>query len=136
LFAQRTRIPTSARSIGFCAIWVCISSSSKYSDPNTCAPSSPRKLNWRWNRAAKKIQEIIDRGPILFNTHTGTGKNFMGYLYSTVLFLARSFSGNSTLIFRVSRFCSGWNHSNGRSFVSTSIHSTLLRSGNDATTST
>jgi hypothetical protein len=25
LFAQRTRIPTSARSIGFCAIWVCIS---------------------------------------------------------------------------------------------------------------
>jgi hypothetical protein len=28
LFAQRTRIPTSARSIGFCAIWVCISSSS------------------------------------------------------------------------------------------------------------
>jgi len=30
LFAQRTRIPTSARSIGFCAIWVCISSSSIY----------------------------------------------------------------------------------------------------------
>ena len=28
LFAQRTRIPTSARSTGFCAIWVCISSSS------------------------------------------------------------------------------------------------------------
>ena len=28
LFAQRTRIPTSARSIGFCAMWVCISSSS------------------------------------------------------------------------------------------------------------
>ena len=27
LFAQRTRIPTSARSIGFCVIWVCISSS-------------------------------------------------------------------------------------------------------------
>ena len=27
-FAQRTRIPTSARSIGFCVIWVCISSSS------------------------------------------------------------------------------------------------------------
>ena len=25
LFAQRTRIPTSARRIGFCAIWVCIS---------------------------------------------------------------------------------------------------------------
>jgi len=30
LFAQRTRIPTSARSIGFCAIWVCISSSSNF----------------------------------------------------------------------------------------------------------
>jgi len=28
LFAQRTRIPTSARCIGFCVIWVCISSSS------------------------------------------------------------------------------------------------------------
>ena len=28
LFAQRTRIPTSARSIGFCVIWVCIGSSS------------------------------------------------------------------------------------------------------------
>ena len=28
LFAQRTRIPTTARSIGFCAIWVCVSSSS------------------------------------------------------------------------------------------------------------
>ena len=27
LFAQRTRIPTSARSIGFCVIWICISSS-------------------------------------------------------------------------------------------------------------
>ena len=27
LFAQRTRIPTSARSIGICVIWVCISSS-------------------------------------------------------------------------------------------------------------
>ena len=30
LFAKRTRIPTSARSIGFCAIWVCISSSSSF----------------------------------------------------------------------------------------------------------
>ena len=28
MFAQRTRIPTSGRSIGFCAIWVCMSSSS------------------------------------------------------------------------------------------------------------
>jgi hypothetical protein len=31
LFAQRTRIPTSARSIGFCAIWVCISTSTSSS---------------------------------------------------------------------------------------------------------
>jgi len=31
LFAQRTRIPNSARSIGFCVIWVCISSSSSSS---------------------------------------------------------------------------------------------------------
>jgi len=31
LFAQCTRIPTSARSIGFCVIWVCISSSSSSS---------------------------------------------------------------------------------------------------------
>ena len=31
LFAQRTRIPTSSRCIGFCVIWVCISlSSSSY----------------------------------------------------------------------------------------------------------
>jgi len=35
LFAQRTRIPTSARSIGFCAIWVCISSSSSSSQTRT-----------------------------------------------------------------------------------------------------
>ena len=35
LFAQRTRIPTSARSIGFCAIWVCISSSSSKSTAYT-----------------------------------------------------------------------------------------------------
>ena len=34
LFTQRTRIPTSARSIGFCAIWVCISSSSDTSRVN------------------------------------------------------------------------------------------------------
>ena len=33
LFAQCTRIPTSARSIGFCAIWVCISSSSSSKCP-------------------------------------------------------------------------------------------------------
>ena len=37
LIAQRTRIPTSARSIGFCAIWVCISSSSIVGDYNANA---------------------------------------------------------------------------------------------------
>ena len=37
LFAQRTRIPTSARSIGFCVIWVCISSSSSSSSGYTCS---------------------------------------------------------------------------------------------------
>jgi len=31
LFAQRTHVPTSSRSIGFCVIWVCISSSSSSS---------------------------------------------------------------------------------------------------------
>jgi len=40
LFAQRTRIPTSARSIGFCAIWVCISSSS-----SSAFPQYPRARN-------------------------------------------------------------------------------------------
>jgi hypothetical protein len=33
LFAQRTRIPTSARSIGLCVIWVCIKSSSIAKEP-------------------------------------------------------------------------------------------------------
>ena len=37
LFAQRTRIPTSSRSIGFCAIWVCISSSSSSQSGGDCA---------------------------------------------------------------------------------------------------
>ena len=41
LFAQRTRIPTSARSIGFCAIWVCISSSSSYFQETTLKKVDP-----------------------------------------------------------------------------------------------
>ena len=40
LFAQRTRIPTSARSIGFCAIWVCISSSSSVHFYQACMSMS------------------------------------------------------------------------------------------------
>jgi len=57
LFAQRTRIPTSARSIGFCAIWVCISSSSssnrrievascvlgKWQEPSVTGSGIPRR---------------------------------------------------------------------------------------------
>jgi hypothetical protein len=51
LFAQRTRIPTSARSIGFCAIWVCISSSSssiqRITLYHTAAESvTPKKSDW------------------------------------------------------------------------------------------
>ena len=42
LFAQRTRIPTSARSIGFCAIWVCISSSSSSSSKTLSSSQSAR----------------------------------------------------------------------------------------------
>ena len=44
LFAQRTRIPTSARSIGFYVIWVCFSSSSKpiYLPSNTIDASRCR----------------------------------------------------------------------------------------------
>ena len=46
LFAQRTRIPTSARSIGFCVIWVCISSSSsgKSTRNNALASITPLEL--------------------------------------------------------------------------------------------
>jgi len=40
LFAQRTRIPTSARSIGFCAIWVCISSNMPSQPSLPCLLSS------------------------------------------------------------------------------------------------
>jgi len=53
LFAQRTRIPTSARSIGFCAIWVCISSSSKLvvfcELPRLATSIDP------WNEETKKL---------------------------------------------------------------------------------
>ena len=46
LFAQRTRIPTSARSIGFCAIWVCISSSSNQG-PGPSKEQGPSLLDYR-----------------------------------------------------------------------------------------
>ena len=44
LFAQRTRIPTTARSIGFCVIWVCISSSSSSkSSSSSSSSTSPER---------------------------------------------------------------------------------------------
>jgi len=55
LFAQRTRIPTSARSIGFCAIWVCISSSSSSS---FLAASKPEKSG-RYKRPFGARRAII-----------------------------------------------------------------------------
>jgi len=50
LFAQRTRIPTSARSIGFCAIWVCISSSSSWAGHVARMPMTraPQQLLTGW----------------------------------------------------------------------------------------
>ena len=53
LFAQRTRIPTSARSIGFCAIWVCISSSS--------SSSRSSSLNKR-NRTMSSANHFLTNG--------------------------------------------------------------------------
>ena len=43
LFPQRTRIPTSGRSIGFCVIWPCISSSSvrKFHEIRNFPPHTP-----------------------------------------------------------------------------------------------
>ena len=53
LFAHCTRIPTSARSIGFCVIWVCIRlSSSSNSIVHWChkcrMPSNRRLQSWPW----------------------------------------------------------------------------------------
>jgi hypothetical protein len=48
LFAQRTRIPTSVRSIGFCVIWVYISSSSSCAQMmHTCKFKYPRDARFR-----------------------------------------------------------------------------------------
>jgi hypothetical protein len=51
--AQRMRIPTSARSIGFCVIWVCISSSSRQqasSQQQEHATHGPIRsvVHWPW----------------------------------------------------------------------------------------
>jgi len=47
LFAQRTRIPTSARSIGFFVILVCISSSSSSSSSMSRRWAVPISMNFR-----------------------------------------------------------------------------------------
>ena len=61
LFAKRTRIPTSARSIGFCAIWVCISSSSSF------PLSAQSDLLWRihQNAALYYLMLLLQLGGII-----------------------------------------------------------------------
>ena len=46
LFARRTHIPTSARSIGFYAIWVCISSSSYFTMQWICFFVNHAYVQW------------------------------------------------------------------------------------------
>jgi len=56
LFAQRTRIPTFTRSIGFCVIWVCISSSSSSSSFSNFdrAPEGPEFEGKQADRESKE----------------------------------------------------------------------------------
>ena len=56
LFAQRTRIPASARSIGFCVIWVCIRSSS--SSPMHIPSTEFQEELGEWNPITR--QQITD----------------------------------------------------------------------------
>jgi len=58
LFAQRTRIPTSARSIGFCVIWVCISSSS------SSGPCSRAQSDWLRGEACCSVARLVFSRPI------------------------------------------------------------------------
>ena len=74
LFAQRTRIPTSARSIGFCAIWVCISSSSSYCivgcrSGGILADLTGGKAPYRsfWNAQIKYDSRNMGNMPVLFD---------------------------------------------------------------------
>jgi len=55
LFAQRTRIATSARSIGFCVIWVCISSSSSSFTNDEVS----RFLSWSYLQSSQFCQYSI-----------------------------------------------------------------------------
>jgi len=68
LFAQRTRIPTSARSIGFCVIWVCISSSS--SSHRLIEPSFPEFLlqEFGFSLVSVGFQVILLLNVVLVNT--------------------------------------------------------------------
>ena len=61
LFAQRTRIPTSARSIGFCAIWVCISSS-----------SSKKGRRFLGNSWKKKVPKTLPNGQNILQRTTNS----------------------------------------------------------------
>jgi len=62
LFAQRTCVPTSARSIGFCVIWVCISSSSSSSSNETVRGlftyENDGKVNKRTCSGCRKIVQL------------------------------------------------------------------------------
>jgi len=62
LFAQHTRIPTSARSIGFCAIWVCISSSSSFT---TLAFQKPKPCSDR-SLHANGVTQLLGDGRLFF----------------------------------------------------------------------
>ena len=64
LFAQRTRIPTSARSIGFCAIWVCISSSSSslmrhFTTSPVCSRLGLVARRWYCRIAAVVVADVL-----------------------------------------------------------------------------
>ena len=70
LFAQRTRIPTSARSIGFCAIWVCISSSSSSKNQQ---PATTNNQQHTSKSPARHRHASSQRPPLKYlNTSTTT----------------------------------------------------------------
>jgi len=79
LFAQRTRIPTSARSIGFCAIWVCISSSSSSSLPVSLLIPALRGLSQKSERLSKVQNNQDGRFDVVLNNCT----KIMGLSLST-----------------------------------------------------
>jgi len=81
LFAQRTRIPTSARSIGFCAIWVCISSSSSqgHSDFPLCTwHLAPVHLSCHLYLHAARCAKQINKKVVTNRQHTYQGLSGCG----------------------------------------------------------